>query len=168
MIGLLVIQALHAAGCGEIIAVDLDPSRLDLARKLGAGAGLRADAADTSAEVLRRTGGRGADAAFEVVGVSAAFQTAIACTRKGGQVTLVGNLAAKVDLPLQQIVTRELTLNGSCASSGEYPACLEMMARGTINVDALTSAVAPLSEGAAWFDRLYRKEPGLMKVVLRP
>jgi threonine dehydrogenase-like Zn-dependent dehydrogenase len=65
-------------------------------------------------------------------------------------------------------VTRELTLYGSCASSGEYPACLDLIARGRIDVDALMSAVAPLAEGAAWFDRLYGKERGLMKVILQP
>jgi threonine dehydrogenase-like Zn-dependent dehydrogenase len=43
-----------------------------------------------------------------------------------------------------------------------------MMARGAIQAAPLLSACAPLSEGAAWFERLYRKEPGLLKVVLRP
>jgi len=88
--------------------------------------------------------------------------------RKGGVVTLVGNLAPGVELPLQAVVTRELSLLGSCASRGEYPACIEMLARGRIDVRPLLSAVAPLAEGPAWFDRLHRREPGLMKVVLRP
>ena len=72
----------------------------------------------------------------------------------GGQLALVGNLAAKVEFPLQAVVTREITLHGSCASCGEYPACLDLMARGTINVDPLISAAAPLGEGAEWFLRL--------------
>jgi L-iditol 2-dehydrogenase len=63
---------------------------------------------------------------------------------------------------------RELTLNGSCASCGEYPACLDMIARDRINVDAVISAVVPLADGAAWFERLHRGEPGLMKVILTP
>ena len=44
----------------------------------------------------------------------------------------------------------------------------EMMARGKLSPAPLLSAVAPLAEGASWFDRLYRKEPGLLKVVLSP
>ena len=167
MIGLLVIQTLRAAGCGRIIAVDVNPSRLDLARRLGADEGLRADG-DVPGEVAKRTGDRGADIAFEVVGVTAALATAIACLRKGGSATLVGNLSPKVDLPLQQVVTRELTLHGSCASSGEYPQCLDMLARGTVDVGPLISAVAPLADGAAWFERLHKGEPGLMKVILKP
>jgi L-iditol 2-dehydrogenase len=43
-----------------------------------------------------------------------------------------------------------------------------MIERGTINVDAMISAVAPLSEGDEWFKRLYQGEPGLMKVILTP
>jgi L-iditol 2-dehydrogenase len=159
---------LRIAGCGRIIAVDLDPARLELARELGADVELRSDQADVVAEVLALTGGRGADVAFEVVGITPTLELATRCLRKGGALTLVGNLAPKTEFLLQSVVTRQLTLYGSCASCGEYPACLDMMARGTINVDALISAVAPLSEGAAWFQRLYEGEPGLMKVILEP
>ena len=168
MIGLLVIQALRLAGAGRIIAVDIEPEKLALARRLGADETIDASDADAAAEVLRLTGGRGADAAFEVVGVPPTVDAAVRSVRKGGSVTLVGNVSPKVELPLQTSVTRELTLYGSCASSGEYPACLDLIARGRIDVDALMSAVAPLAEGAAWFDRLYKKERGLMKVILQP
>lgn len=168
MIGLLVVQALRLAGCGTIVAIDLDEQRLALAAKLGADLGLNPNEVDAPGEVLALTGGLGADLAFEVVGVTATLQTAIACLRKGGALGLVGNLAAEVAMPLQTVVTRQLTLYGSCASSGEYPAALAMLARGAVRVEPLISAAAPLSEGAAWFERLYRREPGLMKVILQP
>ena len=124
--------------------------------------------ADVAGEVADATDGRGADVAFEAVGVAATVKTAIACVRRGATVTLVGNLSPAVELPLQAVVTRQLRLQGSAANAGEYPAALEMIASGAVDVDAMLSAVAPLSEGAAWFDRLYRKEPGLMKVILEP
>jgi len=69
---------------------------------------------------------------------------------------------------LQSVVTRQIRLQGSCASCGEYPACIDLMSRGAIRVDPLISAVAPLSEGPSWFGRLYRHEPDLMKVILKP
>ena len=168
MIGQLVIQTVRQAGCGKLIAIDLDDRKLQMARELGADIGINASAPDVLAQVLELTQGRGADLAFEVVGASAPFNTSVASLRKGGSVTLVGNLSPKVEMPLQHIVTRELTLIGVCASSGEYPACIELMARGSIDVSAFISAFAPLEEGPMWFDRLYRQEPGLMKVVLRP
>lgn len=168
MIGQLLVQVLRAAGCGQIIAVDVAPDKLDLAARLGATATVNSSSADALKEILHLSAGRGADLAFEAVGVGATVDLAIRCVRKGGAVTLVGNVAPKVELPLQVAVTRELTLSGACASQGEYPACLEMLARGAIQVAPLLSAVAPLAEGAAWFDRLHRKEPGLLKVILAP
>lgn len=168
MIGLLVIQALRASGCGQIYAVDLDRSRLDLACRLGADEGLDSDHVDVPAEIFRRTEGRGADVAFEVVGITPTLQTAVSCLRKGGQLTLVGNLSPRAELPLQAVVTRELTLHGSCASSGEYPACLDMIARGAMQLEPLISAQAPLGAGDAWFQRLKAGGEGLLKVILEP
>ena len=168
MIGLLVVQALRAAGCGRILAVDVQPARLELACRLGADEGLSPKETDVVAEVLRRTGGRGADVVMEAVGLPDTVALAIASVRKGGAVGLVGNLAAEAPLPLQAVVTREITLYGSCASSGEYPACLDMIARGTIQLEPLISAVAPLDEAPAWFDRLYKANEGLMKVIVTP
>ncbi len=168
MIGLLVVQVLRAAGCEQVIAVDLDEGRLDLARRLGATAAVGPDSADAAAAVRQLTGDRGADAAFEVVGLAATVRTAFDCVRKGGRVTLVGNVTPAVELPLQAVVTRELTLIGTCASAGEYPASLELMVNGQVNVGACISAAAPLEEGARWFERLYAREPGLLKVLLQP
>jgi L-iditol 2-dehydrogenase len=168
MIGLLVTQVLRVAGCGPIIAIDLDEGRLQLARKLGATHTLKADSADLLEKLRALTGGRGADAAFEVVGLPATVKTAIDSVRKGGSITLVGNLKPQVDLPLQAVVTRELTLIGTCASAGEYPACLDLIASGKVNVTDFISATPPLEEGAQWFERLYAGEKGLMKVLLKP
>ena len=168
MVGIFVIQALRAAGCGKIIAVDLDKNKLDLALKLGADHVLQAGQADVPEEVRKLTDNRGATLAVEVVGNTAAVNTAISSLRKGGALTIVGNLAPTVEFPLQEVVTRQISVRGSCSSCGEYPACLDMIARGVINVDALISKVAPLTEGASWFERLYNKEQGLMKVILTP
>jgi L-iditol 2-dehydrogenase len=168
MIGLLVIQVLRAAGCGQIVAVDINPWRLEQALALGASIVLDARDTNVPAAVQQLTHGRGADLAFEVVGASATVQTAVNVLRKGGRLALVGNLAPMVELPLQAIVTRQLTLAGSAASCGQYPACLNLMARGQINPAAIISAVAPLSEGAAWFHRLYRADENLLKVILEP
>jgi threonine dehydrogenase-like Zn-dependent dehydrogenase len=119
-------------------------------------------------EVRAEVGHRGADIAVDAVGLPATLKGAVEVVRKGGVVTMVGNLARTASLPLQAVVTRELTLYGSCASAGEYPACLDMIANNVIDVDALISAVAPLSEGAAWMERLYKGSPELLKVILEP
>lgn len=167
MIGLLVVQALRIRGAEAIVAVDLDPRKLELARQLGATDTIDAGVADVAESVTHLTGG-GAEAVFEAVGLPATVEAAVRAARKGGAVVLVGNVTPSVPLPLQASVTRELTLFGSCASSGEIPACLAAMASGAVQVAPLISAVAPLANGPQWFKRLHDAEPGLMKVVLTP
>lgn len=168
IIGLLVIQILRTSGCGQIIAVDLEPERLKVARQLGADIGLNPAGDDVVAMTKKMTDNRGADVAFDAVGINASLKTSLNSLRKGGALTLIGNLKPEVDLALQTVVTKEIYVQGSCASRGDYPACLDMIARGAINVDSLISATAPLSDGAQWFDRLYQKEMGLIKVILNP
>lgn len=168
MIALFVIQLLKLAGCRQIIAFDLDADRLALARRLGATHTFKAGEIHISEEVKKLTNGRGADIGFEVVGVTPVLKTVLESVRKGAQVTLIGNVAAEVELPLQQVVTRQLKLQGSCAICGEYEPALDLIDRKVIAIDPLISAVAPLEEGAEWFNRLYRREKGLMKVILKP
>jgi L-iditol 2-dehydrogenase len=167
MIGCLVVQALRGAGCARIIAVELDAERRARALALGADLALPGGA-EGEARVKEMTEGRGADVAFEVAGFTPALESALACVRKGGTVVLVGNLSPRVEMALQSAVTREVTLRGSCASCWDYPTCLDLIRDGKVNVDALLSAVAPLSEGASWFQRLFAGERGLMKVILEP
>jgi L-iditol 2-dehydrogenase len=168
MIGVLAAQALRAAGTKQVIAIDVDDARLGRARDLGVQVTINSKTQDAVALVREMTDGRGVELAVECVGATDPIRTAIGCTRKGGAVTLVGNVAPTVELPLQEVVTRQLRLQGSCASSGEYPQCIELLASGAIQVDPLISAVAPLAEGPQWFDRLYRREGNLMKVILTP
>ncbi len=168
MIGLLTMQAARAAGCGRVVLADVDASRLELGAELGADAVVNSRETGLVEEVLRWTGGRGVDVVFEAVGRGDTVGMAVDCVRKGGTVVLVGNIAAEVGLPLQKVVTRQIRMQGSCASAGEYTEAMRLMAEGRIRVKPLISAVAPLGDGAGWFERLYAREPGLMKVVLDP
>ena len=168
VIGLLMVQTLRMLGCGHIIAVDLDASRLQVALAVGADEALQSDVDDVVQHVLSKTQGRGADLVFEAVGVPATVTLGTNLLRKGGTLTLIGNVTPQTDLLLQAVVTRELRLQGTCGSAGEYDACLAAMTRGAIDVSPFISVVAPLSEGADWFARLYQREAGLLKVVLQP
>jgi len=168
MIGLLTLQALRAAGCSTVYVADVDASRLKLAKEVGATETLHATGDDLVSEVLRLTNNAGIDVAVEAVGIDATVRAAVNSVRKGGTVTLVGNITPEVTLPLQKAVTRQIRLQGSCASTGEYPKAIELLTSGAIKVKPLISAVAPLDDGPQWFERLYSREPNLMKVVLTP
>jgi L-iditol 2-dehydrogenase len=166
-IGVLILQALRAAGCKRVFVSDVDATRLKMAKELGAADILPAER-DTVAQILQRTGGVGVDVAMEAVGRNETVNAAIASVRKGGTVVLVGNISPETTLPLQKVVTRQIRLQGSCASAGEYPQAIELMARGAIRVKPLITAIAPMAEGPQWFERLYAREPNLLKVVLTP
>ncbi len=168
MIGLLTLQAARAAGCARVFVADVDATRLKMAKDAGADEVLHASGADLVAQVMKLTGGRGVDLSYEAVGRNETVAGAIDCTRKGGTVTLIGNIQPEVTLPLQKVVTRQLRLQGSCASSGEYPQAIELITSGKIKVAPLITAVAPLEDGPSWFERLHSREPNLMKVILTP
>jgi L-iditol 2-dehydrogenase len=168
MIGLLILQAARAAGCSPVLVADVDASRLKLAAEAGADATILASGADLVREVLSRTNGRGVDLVLEAVGRDETVSAAVDAVRKGGTVTLVGNITPQVTLPLQKVVSRQIRLQGSCASCGEYPQAMELISNGKIRVTPLITAVSPLSDGARWFERLHTREPNLMKIVIDP
>src|SRR5262249_13913212 len=116
MIGLALVQALSESGCGKLMAVDVAGERLETARKIGATHTINSSTENALEKILELSNGKGADIAFEAVGLAATVDMAIRGVRKGGAVTLVGNVAPKIEFPLQVVVTRELTLSGSCAS----------------------------------------------------
>jgi len=190
MIGHLTLQVALLAGAGRVFVFDVDETRLKRARDLGATdtfiskkrdplpeirlpdydpfSEIRSLNCDLLSEIRSLTSGRGADIVLECVGMPDSVILAIEAVRKGGTVTLVGNDTAGVEIGLQSVVTRQIRLQGSCASSGEYPACISLISRGAIQVEKLITDMASLEKGAEWFRRLYSGEKGHLKVVLQP
>lgn len=167
MIGIFIVKLLKLSGI-KVIAIDLDDNKLEQAKQSGADFILNAQSENLENKIKELCNGRGADFAFEAVGITPTVTTAVSSVRKGGTVVLVGNLSPKIEFPLQKVVTQELKIQGSCAINGEYEKVLQLMDQGLITVDDQISAIAPLSEGAEWFKRLHNKEKGLNKVLLVP
>jgi L-iditol 2-dehydrogenase len=110
--------------------------------------------------------------ALRVAGCSRVFVADVDASRLklaidlGASAALLGNIEPEVKLPLQKVVTRQIRLQGSCASAGEFPQAIELVGSGRIQVKPLITAIAPLEDGPRWFERLHSREPNLMKVVL--
>lgn len=156
-IGLFILQAVKLHSPSRVVVCDLDPWRLQVAQGLGADEVTQRVEPDLQVDVC-----------FEAVGIAPTFQAALAATRIGGHVTLVGNLLKTAEVNVQELVSRELTLSGSYAAAGEFQQAAELVASGQIQVQPLISQVAPLSQGANYFDRLRRREGELLKVILEP
>ncbi|WP_263410649.1 galactitol-1-phosphate 5-dehydrogenase [Terriglobus tenax] len=168
MIGLLTAQAARAAGARSVTIADVDAARLQMAVDVGIPDTLHLSGNDLVAEILRRTHNVGVDVVLEAVGRAETVVASIECVRRGGTVGLIGNIQPEVPLPLQRVVTREVRLQGSCASAGEYADAIRLMSEGAITVKPLITAVSSLEEAAGWFSRLHAREAGLLKVVVAP
>ncbi len=167
-IGIFIIKLLKLSGASRIIAIDINLKHLELAKKAGADNIFLSTEGNLDEKIRALTDKRGVDISFEAVGKSDSVNIALDILRKGGKAVLIGNVSPEIGFPLQKVVTRELKVLGSCAIRGEYEVVLNLLETGKISVDDQISAVVPLSEGAIWFDKLYRKEQDLNKVILVP
>lgn len=164
---MLTLQVVRSMGAGRIIAADIDDLRLKTALENGAAAVVNTGASGAIEEILALTENRsGVQLAFDATGISATVNLCARACALNGKVVLIGNIAPTIDFPLQLAVTRQQTYFGSCASAGEYPQCLELIASGAVNVEAMISKAVRLSEGGEWMNKLYNREAGLYKIVL--
>ena len=167
-IGLLTLLAVRLNGARSVTVTDRNAHRLAVARVLGADQAVDVGTIDPVEAVRAATGGEGADVVFEAVGISATVAQSLAVARTGGQVTWIGNSAPTVDLPMQAMVTRELTLRGSYAFTEEFEQAIELLAGGRLDVRPLIELTAPLDDAPDLFRRLGAGTLDVVKVVLRP
>ena len=128
----------------HVIAIDLNPERLDRARALGAVATLNPKEVDVPKEVRKITNG-GADVAMEVVGSPATFTTAISTIRRGGRLCVVGYSDQAAPLPLGRLMFFEEEIVGSLGCRpADFPAIIELVRRGRVQLDPMITGRVPL------------------------
>jgi S-(hydroxymethyl)glutathione dehydrogenase/alcohol dehydrogenase len=143
-VGLNVIQGCRIAGASQIIAVDVVPEKLTLARELGATDTIDAATAD-AAEAVRYLTGGGVDFAFEAIGRPQTIELAISLTGRGGHAILVGMAPPEARIPLDALT---LTLEeravrgcwyGSCVPLRDFPILIDLYRRGELRLDPMIS-----------------------------
>ena len=152
-VGLNVIQGARIAGASEIIAVDMNETKLQMAKEFGATATVNASQGDPVAQVMGMTEQRGADVAFEVIGLPQTIDQTITMVRRGGQAILVGvpKLDVMVTLPaFFGIVLAEKTIKGCWYGSSnvhkDVPKLVELYKKGDLKLDELISREIKLEE----------------------
>ena len=167
-IGLLTMLAARLKGAGTVIVVDRSVHRLELAEELGADAVINVDGTDADAAIREMTGG-GVDVAFEAVGISSTARLSVEVTRNGGNITWIGNNAPIIEVDMQSIVTREMSVRGSYGfDETDFAAAIEALSSGRLNVDPLVEEIAPLEDGPEIFRSLAAGENDLVKIILKP
>jgi Zn-dependent alcohol dehydrogenase len=171
-VGINVIQGAKLSGANPIIAIDTVQAKLDMAERFGATHLVNASDGDAGAQVLELTAGRGADAAFEVVGAPALQRQVFDMTRRGGRAIFVG-VAAMVDevsLPSMFLTLGEKTAKGcyygSCDPKRDIPVFLDLWRAGKLDLQGLISQTSKLEDVNGAFEDM---EAGkVIRTVLTP
>ena len=148
-VGLNIIQGARLAGAERIIAVDTNPRKLELATFFGATDLVNATQGDAVALIE----GRGADVAFEAIGLESTVELVINMTRRGGQAILAGlpKLDAMLNIPVSLgIVRKERTIKGSWYGTADVwrdiPRFVEYYKSGQLKLDELVSRTISIEE----------------------
>jgi threonine dehydrogenase-like Zn-dependent dehydrogenase len=120
-IGLLTMQGAKIKGAGTLVVMDVKEDRLAFAKKMGADVVVNSAAGDPAEALQKAIGRPDADVVFEAVGLEATVAMSIRLTKLGGTLTLIGNVTPKIQVNLQEIISREVTIRFA-AIAGEYPA----------------------------------------------
>ncbi|HJZ54804.1 MAG TPA: zinc-binding dehydrogenase [Gemmataceae bacterium] len=160
-IGSCAIAAAALSGCTPVIAVDINPDKLALARQLGATHAIESKSTDAVAEILKLCKG-GADFAIEATGIPAVMRQALACVRhQGGAAVVIGNARFGTTL---EIDPRELnmgkrllgTWGGDNAPDRDYPRYCKLLMSGRLDLEPLLSRSYGLADVNAALDELER------------
>ncbi|WP_100330220.1 2,3-butanediol dehydrogenase [Bacillus xiapuensis] len=165
-IGLLVIEALRAAGAAEIYAVELSPERIAKAEELGA---IAINPAEVNpVEKLHELTNGGVDVAYEVTGVPAVLQQAIDCTNFEGETVIVSIWEKEASVQPNNLVLKEKTVKGIIAYRDIFPAVMELMNQGYFSAEKLVTKRIKLDDIVTeGFDALL-KEKNQVKILVKP
>ncbi len=166
-IGLLALACVKLLNPAQIIVSDLSDTRLAIAKQMGATHIVNPQREDVAEMVLKLTEEKGADTAFEAVGAGPTVQQAMSSLRQGGTAVWIGNNKKMIEVNMQEIVTRELTVFGTFLYGfDEFKTVVGLLNDGKIDAGPMISHVAPMQDGPELFAKL-AKDPGdWIKVVL--
>jgi len=166
-IGLLALQVLLLNGAGKVFIADLDAERLAMGAALG-GQPINPRERDTVTVVREATNGVGAAVAVDAVGTARTRAQCVSATRSTGTVILTGLHEEKSEMPVAEMIRREIKGQGSFAySPANFMQAVQLLADGKIRLDPWI-VEAPLPEGGYWFDRLLDAPGNVSKVLLVP
>ncbi len=167
-VGINVVQVAAAVGA-SVIAVDLMPEKLELAKKLGAQAVINPKEVDRVDKAVKKLTGKGADVAFEAIGNPKTMQDAFSCIRKGGRLVVIGYSDKSVEFPASKIMFFEQEIVGSLGCRPvDYPKIIEMARTGKIKVKELVTGRFPLEKINHAFDLLRSGDPKVLRSIVVP
>jgi 2-desacetyl-2-hydroxyethyl bacteriochlorophyllide A dehydrogenase len=168
-VGFMALQCAALFGPARIFAIDMVPERLARAAAFGAEP-IDARDAPGSAQILEKTGGRGAESVIEAVGADATVLDAISCAATGGTVSVVGvNLAMALPFPMALVFLKSLTLRAVFAPvPGTWAALVPLVQAGRFSLAETFTHRMGLSHAAEAYELFDSRRDGVLKVLLDP
>lgn len=167
-VGLSAIMTAGLYGPSRIIAIDLDDNRLELAKSFGATDGINSGTDDWRDQVMAMTeGGLGVDVAIEAVGIPQTFDMCISLIRPGAVVANVGVHGESVELDLQELWIKDISITTGLVSATTTPMLLKLVAQGKLSPEEFVSHRFKLDEMMDAYDTFERAaETEAMKVAI--
>jgi alcohol dehydrogenase len=167
-VGLAALLTAQLYSPAEIVMVDLDPNRLEIAYSFGATKTVAAAGADAIKKVMDLTGGIGVDVAIEAVGIPATFEVCQSILAAGGHLANIGVHGKPVELHLERLWDRNITLTTRLVDTVTTPMLLKMVGSGRLDAKKLVTHRFALADTAKAYDTFANaaKERAL-KVILR-
>jgi (R,R)-butanediol dehydrogenase/meso-butanediol dehydrogenase/diacetyl reductase len=166
-IGLLTLQCALLAGARSAVVTEIDRTRAELARRLGAVAVLDPSRENVGVALSGLTDGQGPDVIYVCTGAPDPYRDAISLVRKGGQIFVLGLCVEPVDADFMSVVLSDLCIEGSLAGRAEFPAAIDFVAQRRVDVESLVTHEIPLDEAAEGLGLAGRPGSGAVKVLVR-
>ena len=161
-VGLNVLNACEISGAGRIIAVDINPHKLDLAKQFGATDTILADKKDeglyqVAEQVKQLLGGRGADYAFECTAIPTLGAAPLAMIRNAGTAVQVSGIEEEIKIDMRLFEWDKIYINplyGKCRPQIDFPKLMRLYKKGELKLDQMITQEYQLEELATAFDDL--------------
>ena len=171
-IGLCATAGARLRGASTIIAVDGNDHRLGIARQLGADLTLNFNQVDVVAEVLKLTGGRGADSAIEALGLQSTFEQALRVIKPGGTLSSLGVYSSDLKIPLDAFAAGlgDHRINTALCPGGKerMRRLMNVLASGRLDLRPMVTHRYALDDIVAAYDLFSHQRDGVLKVAIRP
>jgi len=163
-VGLNVIQACRIAGAGSIIAVDINLSKMELAKQFGATHFIQAEKSDVglhqvAEKVKKMLGGRGADYAFECTAIPALGAAPLAMIRNAGTAVQVSGIEEEITIDMRLFEWDKIYINplyGKCRPQIDFPKLMRLYKKGDLKLDEMITREYRLEELETAFDDLLK------------
>ncbi|MCD6731982.1 MAG: NAD(P)-dependent alcohol dehydrogenase [Burkholderiaceae bacterium] len=171
-IGLCATAGARLLGATTIIGVDGNDHRLEIAKKLGADVTLNFNRCDVVAEVLKLTGGRGADSAIEALGLQSTFENALRVIKPGGTLSSLGVYSGDLKIPLDAFAAGlgdHRIVTALCPGGKErMRRLMNVLAANRLDLGVLVTHPFKLDDIVAAYDLFANQRDGVLKVAIKP